>query len=271
VAQISLLINTQIASFLPTGSVSWLTAADRLMEFPSALLGVALGTVLLPSLVKLKARDHEQAFSRLLDWGLRLTLVLTLPAAVALGIIATPLVSTLFQHGHFGPQDVLMTRAALVAYAVGLAGIILVKVLAPGYYARQNVKTPVRIAIVTLLVTQVLNLVFVPWLQHAGLALSIGLGACLNAGLLFHFMRREGIYQPQPDWLAFLLRLAVALYLMAGALWWLCGTDQQWLAYGTAEKCGRLAVLVGAGAGVYFASLWCMGFRPGDFSRRDES
>ncbi len=271
VAQISLLINTQIASFLPTGSVSWLTAADRLMEFPSALLGVALGTVLLPSLVKLKAEDHEEAFSRLLDWGLRLTLMLTLPAAVALGIIAVPLISTLFQHGHFGAQDVLMTRTALVAYTVGLAGIILVKVLAPGYYARQNVKTPVRIAMFTLLITQMLNLLFVPWLQHAGLALSIGLGACLNAAMLFHFMRRAGIFQPQPGWLSFLLKLVVALYLMAGALWWLGGADQQWLAYGTLEKCTRLAVLVVAGSTVYFASLWCMGFRPSDFARRVDS
>ncbi len=270
VAQISLLINTQIASFLPTGSVSWLTAADRLMEFPSALLGVALGTVLLPSLAGLKAGDKVEAFSRLLDWGLRLTLMLTLPAALALGIIAVPLVSTLFQHGHFGAQDVLMTRTALVAYAVGLAGIILVKVLAPGYYARQNVKTPVRIAVFTLFVTQVLNLLFVPWLQHAGLALSIGLGACLNAGMLFHFLRRGGGFQPQAGWLTFILKLAVALYLMGGALWWLSGSDQQWLGYGTFEKCARLAFLVMASATVYFASLWAMGFRPGDFSRRIE-
>lgn len=268
VAQISLLINTQIASFLPTGSVSWLSAADRLMEFPSALLGVALGTVLLPSLVKLKAGEHDAEFSKLLDWGLRLTLLLTLPAAVALAMIATPLISTLFQHGRFGPEDVLMTRAALVAYAVGLAGIILVKVLAPGYYARQNVRTPVRIAVFTLALTQVLNVLLVPWLQHAGLALSIGLGACINAGLLFHFMRRDRIYVPQPEWLTFLLKLAVALYLMAGALWWLYGTDAYWLAASTWSRCGRLALLIAAGGAVYFASLRLMGIRLRDFSGR---
>jgi len=187
-----------------------------------------------------------------------------------MGIIAVPLVSTLFQHGQFGAQDVMMTRTALVAYAIGLAGIILVKVLAPGYYARQNVKTPVRIAVFTLCVTQVLNLVFVPWLQHAGLALSIGLGACLNAGMLFYFLRRGGVFQPQAGWLTFLLKLAVALYMMGGALWWLSGSDLQWLGYGTFEKCARLAFLVMAGATVYFTSLWAMGFRPGDFSRRLE-
>ena len=214
VAQISLLLNTQIASFLADGSVSWLTAADRLMEFPSAMLGVALGTVLLPSLIRSHAQEDAQEFSRLLDWGLRLTLLLTLPAALALAILATPLISTLLQHGEFSARDVLMSRAALVAYAVGLTGIILVKILAPGFYARQNIRTPVKIAVITLVVTQLFNAIFVPFFQHAGLALSIGLGACVNAGLLYFFIRKHGIFTPQPDWLVFILKIAVALYLM---------------------------------------------------------
>ncbi len=268
VAQISLLLNTQIASFLQTGSVAWLTAADRLMEFPSAMLGVALGAVLLPSLVKHHADENAAEYSRLLDWGLRLTLVLTLPAALALALLATPLIATLFQHGAFSAQDVLMTRDALIAYSVGLTGIILVKILAPGFYARQNIRTPVKIAVFTLVVTQLFNLAFVPLFKHAGLALSIGLGACVNAGLLYFFMRKQDIFVPQPEWLAFLLKIAVALYVMGGVLFWLSGTDATWLTATTPEKCWRLTLVVGAGALSYFSSLWLMGFRLNQFSKR---
>jgi putative peptidoglycan lipid II flippase len=270
VAQISLLLNTQIASYLATGSVAWLTAADRLMEFPSAMLGVALGTVLLPSLIKTHAQENPAEFSRLLDWGLRVTLLLTLPAALALALLATPLIATLLQHGRFSAHDVLMSRAALIAYAVGLTGIILVKVLAPGYYARQNIRTPVKIAIATLLITQLFNVLFVPFFQHAGLALSIGLGACVNAGLLYYFMRRQGLFTPQPEWLVFLLKLAVALYLMGGALWWVSGPELVWLNLSTSAKCLRLAWVVVVGAVTYFAALWVMGFRPRDFAKRTE-
>ncbi len=271
VAQISLLLNTQIASFLQDGSVSWLTAADRLMEFPSALLGVALGTVLLPSLVRSHAAADSREFSRLLDWGLRLTLLLTFPAALGLALLAAPLISTLLQHGHFTANDVLMSRTALIAYSVGLTGIILIKILAPGYYARQNVKTPVKIAIFTLAVTQLFNLIFVPLFAHAGLALSIGLGATVNAGLLFFFMRREGIFTPEPGWLAYLLKLTVALYLMGGALWWVAGAEREWLALGTGAKCVRLAWVITVGAAVYFASLWAMGLRAREFLKRGQS
>ncbi len=268
VAQISLLLNTQIASFLQTGSVAWLTAADRLMEFPSAMLGVALGTVLLPSLVKHHADENAAEYSRLLDWGLRLTLLLTLPAALALALLATPLIATLFQHGAFSAQDVLMTRDALIAYSVGLTGIILVKILAPGFYARQNIRTPVKIAVFTLVVTQLFNLAFVPLFAHAGLALSIGLGACVNAGLLYFFIRRQNIFVPQPEWLAFLLKIAVALYVMGGVLFWMSGTDVAWLTATTLEKCWRLTLVVGAGALSYFSSLWLMGLRLNQFSKR---
>jgi putative peptidoglycan lipid II flippase len=268
VAQISLLVNTQIASFLQTGSVSWLTAADRLMEFPSALLGVALGTVLLPSLVKSHTQGNPAEFSRLLDWGLRLTLMLTLPAALGLAILATPLLATLLHRGAFTANDVLQSRAALVAYSVGLTGIILVKVLAPAYYARQNIKTPVKIAVVTLVVTQLLNLAFVPIFKHAGLALSIGLAACGNAGLLFYFLRKDELFAPQPEWLTFFIKLAVALYLMGGAIWWLSGSDADWLQMATFAKCIKLGWVIGAGIIVYFTSLFIMGFRLRDFAKR---
>jgi putative peptidoglycan lipid II flippase len=268
VAQVSLLINTNIASHLVDGSVSWLYYADRLMEFPSALLGVALGTVLLPSLVRHHQAADPAAYSRLLDWGLRLTLLLALPAAVALGLLAVPLVSTLFWHGDvFTRHDVMMTRNALFAYAVGLVGIILVKVLAPGFYARQNIRTPVKVAIATLAVTQALNAALVPWLAHAGLALSISLGACFNAGWLWFLMRRGGAYTPEPGWGAFLLKLAVALYLMGGALWYAMGRESSWFEVDAAMRAAKLALVILAGTVAYFASLALMGMRLRDFTR----
>jgi putative peptidoglycan lipid II flippase len=204
IGQLSLLINTIFASFLVTGSVSWLYYADRLMEFPTGLLGVALGTILLPSLTRSHAQNSTEEYSALLDWGLRLTFLLAAPCAVALAVLAAPLISTLFQHGQFSAEDVLMTQQALVAYSVGLIALILVKVLAPGFYARQNIRTPVKIGLLTLLATQLMNLAFIWSLRHAGLALSISLAAWLNAGLLFWKLRQQGTYRPMPGWALFL-------------------------------------------------------------------
>jgi putative peptidoglycan lipid II flippase len=270
VAQVSLLINTQIASWLGDGAVSWIYYADRLMEFPSALLGVALGTVLLPSLVRHHASDDKDAYSRLLDWGLRITLLLALPAALALAMLATPLISTLFWHGDaFTRQDVFMTRNALIAYSVGLVGLILVKILAPGFYAKQNVRTPVRVAVATLIVTQILNAAFVPFFRHAGLALSISAGALFNAGWLWYLMRRSDAYQPEPGWAAFLLKLAVALYLMGGALWYTMGRESSWFELAAGPRAAKLAMVIAAGTLAYFASLTVMGFRLRDFSRHE--
>jgi putative peptidoglycan lipid II flippase len=269
VAQVSLLINTQIASHIGDGAVSWIYYADRLMEFPSALLGVALGTILLPSLIRHHATEDTGAYSRLLDWGLRITLSLALPAAVALAILAAPLVATLFWHGEFLKHDVMMTRNALIAYAVGLAGIILVKVLAPGFYAKQNIRTPVKIAIVTLVVTQLFNAAFVPYFRHAGLALAISAGACFNAGWLWWAMLRSGAYRPEPGWGAFLLKLAVAVYLMGGALWYAMGSEASWFEISATTRAVKLALVIAAGTLTYFASLWVMGFRLKDFSRHE--
>jgi len=270
VAQVSLLINTMFASFLPEGSVSWLYYADRLMEFPAGLLGAALGTILLPSLAKCHADGRGEAFSELLDWGLRLTLLLTLPAAVALALLGVPLIATLFQHGAFAAADVLQTRDALLAYALGLAGLILVKVLAPGFYARQNIRTPVKIAILTLAATQLMNLLFIfgLGLDHAGLALSIGLASCLNAGLLYRGLRRNGSYRPLAGWWGFFLRLLLALAVMAVVLWLLMGSEAAWLAMDTTTRLWRLLLLCVAGAGSYFLTLGLLGFRPRDFRRR---
>jgi putative peptidoglycan lipid II flippase len=270
VAQISIVLNNIFASFLQTGSVSWLYYADRLMEFPTGVLGVALGTILLPSLSKAFVNKTETEYSQLLDWGLRLTFLLAAPAAVALAVLSKPLVASLFYYGKFTPTDVLMTERAVIAYSLGLIGLILVKVLAPGFYARQNVKTPVKIAIFTLVITQLLNIlfVFVLGLQHAGLALSIGLGACINAGLLYYHLRRDGVYHLQSGWLKFFSKMTLALLAMTGALYWLALRAGDWLQMATLLKLTWLAVLVAAGAVVYFAVLWLLGFRPRDFSKR---
>ena len=267
VGQISLLISTIFASYLPSGSVSWLFYADRLMEFPTGLLGAALGTILLPSLVSHHAAGDETRYSDLLDWGLRLTLVLTLPAAVAMAVAGIPLVSTLFLRGAFQAHDVLMVRNALMAYSLGLTGLIAVKILAPGFYARQNIKTPVKIAILVLGVTQLMNLLFMNLFQHAGLALATGLGACLNATLLYYGLRRRGHYRPRPGWWGFLARLAVALGTMALVLVFFQGEPSRWLTGSSLQRAAALVPLLAAAAAAYFAALWLLGFRLKDFSK----
>jgi len=268
IAQISLIINTIFASFLVAGSVSWLYYADRLMEFPSGILGVALGAILLPSLSKCHADNNTAEYSRLLDWGLRLTIMLTLPAALALGMIAVPLLSTFFQRGAFDAHDVLMTSYALIGYSAGLIGLILVKILAPGFYAKQDIRTPVKIGIVTLIATQAMNALFIGWIQHAGLALSIGLGACLNSSILFHYLRKRGIYQPEPGWAKFFFKVAIAVAALAITLWFGMGSEQSWLTGSGWTRILRLSELVTGGVLVYFAVLAALGFRPRDFSKR---
>ena len=271
IAQISLIINTIFASFLVAGSVSGLYYADRLMEFPAGVLGVAIGTILLPSLSKCHADNNRVDYSRLLDWGLRLTILLTLPAALALGMISVPLLATFFQHGAFSAHDVQMTSYALIGYSVGLVGLILVKILAPGFYARQNIKTPVKIGIVTLLATQAMNALFIGWIQHAGLALSIGLGACLNSAILFYFLRKYDIYQPEPGWAKFFAKVCLAMLALAITLWFGMGTEQSWLTSSGWPRILRLTALVAGGVVVYFSVLAALGFRPKYFSRRTVS
>ncbi|PKO93965.1 MAG: murein biosynthesis integral membrane protein MurJ [Betaproteobacteria bacterium HGW-Betaproteobacteria-1] len=272
IAQISLLINTIFASFLVAGSVSWLYYADRLMEFPTGLLGVALGTILLPSLSKSFADKSDGEYSQLLDWGLRLTFILALPAAAALAVLSVPLITSLFHYGAFTDHDVWMTRQALIAYSLGLLGLILVKVLAPAFYSRQNIKTPVKIAVFTLVATQFMNLVFVFGLdlRHAGLALAIGLGACINAGLLYYHLRKADVYKPQAGWLMFMSKLLLALLAMSAALYFASGADATWLDYSFVHKFGHLSGLVVLGVSVYFLSLWLMGIRLKDFMRRTQ-
>lgn len=268
IGQISLLINTIFASFLVTGSVSWLYYADRLMEFPTGILGVALGTILLPSLAKSFADKADTEYSQIMDWGLRLTLILALPAAAALAVLAIPLVTSLFHYGAFSTHDVMMTKQALMAYSVGLLGLILVKVLAPGFYSRQNIKTPVKIALFTLFATQLMNLAFIGPLQHAGLALAIGLGACINAGLLYYHLRKADVYKPQAGWAMFLFKVVAAVLLMSLALFYAMGSSEAWLHYKLLTKLTYVSGLVLLGAVTYFACLWLMGIRIKDFMRR---
>jgi putative peptidoglycan lipid II flippase len=269
VAQLSIIINTNIASHLATGSVTWLAFADRLMEFPTALLGVALGTVLLPSLSAAFAEKRSDDYSRLLDWGLRLIFLLALPAALGLGLLAEGIVSVLFQGREFTTGDVHQTAVAVVGYAVGLLGLIAVKILAPGFYAQKDIRTPVKIAVVALLATQAANLVLVPWLAHAGLAASVSIGALANAAMLYVGLRRRRLYQPLPGWGGFVARLAIALVALALALW-LGNRQVDWAALQAqwALRAALLAGLIAGGAAVYGAVLWLLGFRPRDFVTR---
>jgi putative peptidoglycan lipid II flippase len=267
-AQISLMINTSIASKLAVGSISALSYADRLMEFPTALLGVALGTILLPSLSKADLDGDTTEYSALLDWGLRLTFLLALPAAVGMVTLSQPLIATLFHYGKFSAAAVGMAQKPLIAYSLGLIGIILVKTLAPAFYARQDIRTPVKIALGVLLATQLMNLVFVPFIAVAGLALSIGLGACLNAGFLYAGLRKRKIYTPSPGWGWFFIKLTVALALMAGIALY-TSSQIDWLTLGNHPvlRIATLFLVIAVCVAGYFGALLGMGFRLKDFKR----
>jgi putative peptidoglycan lipid II flippase len=215
----------------------------------------------------MKAAQNHQGYSAMLDWGLRLCLLLAVPATVALAVLAQPIIATLFMSGKFHAHDVLMTAQSLVAYSVGLIAIIAIKILAPAYYARQDIKTPVKIGVVTLVITQLLNVIFIGPLAHAGLALALSCGACFNVGMLYSGLRRTGVYQPAPGWVAFLVKLVVAVVLMALVLWYGSNLAGDFLHFSKLDSILRLGILVLAGGVVYFATLWICGFRARDFSR----
>ena len=260
VAQVSLIINTHIASRLQAGSVSWISYADRLMEFPTALLGVALGTVLLPSLTKANSEQNMARVNSLIDWGLRLVALLAIPCAVGMAILAVPLSAVLFHYGRFDHQDLLMVSQAMVGYSVGLFGLIAIKVLAPGFYAQQNIKTPVKIAIFTLVLTQLLNLVFVPAFSHAGLALATSLAALANAGLLYLGLRKRKIYSPTKGWFVFLIKIKLGAVLMGVAIA-VIALEIDWagLAHAPLLRIVWLGIILLVAALVYFAALRLLG------------
>lgn len=271
VAQINLLFDTLIASFLISGSVAWLYYSDRLMEFPLGLFGIALATVLLPRLASQHATQSTAGFSATIDWSLRWVWVISLPAAVGLFVLAGPLLTTMFERGAFTSADTDMARLSLMAYAFGLIGFSLVKVLAPGFFARQDTKTPVRIGIIALMANMALNVVFVvPWVllgfvgPHAGLALATSVGAFINAGLLFRALKREGVLLPMPGWRKFLLQVSGASMVMAVVVWFVAGPLASWQALGVMMQMTRLLLVISLGAAVYAATLWLAGLRPND-------
>ena len=268
VAQVSLLLDTLIASFLMTGSITWMYYADRLVEFPMGVFSIALATVILPGLSSHHANQSPERFVATLDWALRVALVIVLPAATGLLLLAGPLIATLFGYGEFDARDVRMSGYALMAYSFGLLGFSLVKVLAPGYFARQDTKTPVRVGIIALATNMGFNLaVVVPaWLNgfpapHALLALSTGISALVNATLLYRGLRRQGVYTPSANWRRLLPRVAIASAALAAFLWWLSGDWSAWTAWRAAARAARLLLCVGGGAVTYFAVLWLAGVR----------
>jgi putative peptidoglycan lipid II flippase len=269
VAQISILLDTLLASFLLAGSISWLYYSDRLIEFPLGVLGVAIGTVILPRLSDQHAFASPERFSATLDWALRLVLVIALPAAVGIELLAAPLVATLFNHGDFTQRDVAMSAASVRAYAPGLVGFIAVKVLAPGYFARQDTRTPVRIGIQALVLSMSLNVAFVLLLvrtqwapAHAGIAAATACSGLFNAAFLLAGLRKNGVYRARPGWRPLWAQILVASVAMTGVLLAALHAIGDWSSLGKLERAATLAVLVGGGAAVYFAVAWLLGLRP---------
>ena len=269
VAHISMLINTQIASSLVPGSVSWITYADRLMEFPTAMLGVAMGVVLMPQLAGARASGDAAKYSAMLDWGLRLVVLLAVPCSLALVVFPKPLVAVLYHYGAMTDFDVQQITYALMGWGVGLIGIVAIKVLAPGYYANQDTKTPVRVAIAVLVITQLLNLVLVPLFAHAALTLSIGIGAMINAVWLLVGLLKRGSYKPEPGWTVFVMQVIAACALLAVFLMW-AGSAFDWtqLRSESLKRIGLLALVLIASAAIYFVALWAAGLKLRQFVRR---
>ncbi len=274
VAQISLLLDSALASFLGDGSVSWLYYADRLMEFPLGIFSIAVGTVILPALSAQHSTRDTGAFSQTLDWALRVILLVGVPAALGLLLFAGPLVATLFGHGEFGDHDTRMTMYALWAYAAGFMGFSLVKVLVPGFYARQETRIPVRYGITALCCGMVMSLtVFTlakiyDWsAAHAGLAAATSISAWINALLLLRRLRRDGAYVPQPGWGQFALRLLFANAAMAALLIAFAGSLDTWLSHAATERALRVGITVSLAAVAYFGSLLLVGLRLRHFRR----
>lgn len=277
VVQINLLVDTIIASFLVVGSISWLYFGDRFVELPLALFGIAIATVILPRLAGEHQRADPAAFGRTLDWALRLALLVALPAALGLILLAVPILAALIQYHAFTFHDTQMAALAMAAYALGLPAFILIKVLAPGFFARQDTKTPVKVAVIAMLANMGLNALFVlPWYwsglpgAHAGLALATSASAYLNAGLLYRGLRREGIYQPGPGILGFGRGLLAALLVMALVLLWLRPEASAWMDWPAWQRALILLGLVVAGAASFTLTAALAGLRPRQFLLRGE-
>lgn len=261
VSQINLLLDTVLASFLQTGSISWLYYADRLSELPLGAFGIAIGTVILPALSRQHAGDDPKGFAATLDWAVRMVLLVGVPAALALLLLAEPLIATLFHYGAMTEFDVVQAAAALRAYAVGVLTFMLIKVLAPGFFARQDMKTPVKIAMICMGANMMFNLILIWPLAHVGLALATSMSALLNAVLLWWGLRKAGIYQAQAGWPVFTVRLVAACAAMAVVVAWLVPEVEQWFAWGWQRKAIEMSILVVAGIAAYIVTLLIAGLR----------
>ncbi|TNF36239.1 MAG: murein biosynthesis integral membrane protein MurJ [Gammaproteobacteria bacterium] len=271
VSQINLLLDTMLASFLPTGSISWLYYSDRLTELPLGVFGIAVATVVLPSLSRNHASQSSQVFSHTLAWGVRTVMAIALPATMALFLLAEPIIATLFQYHKTTPHDVQMAGWSLRAYTLGLSAFMLVKVLAPGFYARQDTRTPVGIGIKAMVANMVMNLLFVVPLHysfqlgHMGLALATSAAAWLNAGLLWRTLRQQGVWVWPENYRGSVLRMLLVTVLMGAVLVWMTPAMADWFAWGWQERVSHILLLCGAGMLVYFAGLRLTGFRLSDF------
>jgi putative peptidoglycan lipid II flippase len=268
VAQINLLFDTLIASFLVTGSVSWLYYSDRLVEFPLGVFAIALSTVILPSLSRSHSENSGREFARTLDWALRWVVLIGVPCMIGLLMLAGPMIATLFQYGEFASIDVRMARLSLMAYTLGLPGFMFVKVLAPAFYARKDVRTPVRIAVIAMLTNMALNILFVVPMAvlgvpgpHAGLAMATSLAAFVNAGLLYRRLRHEGLFAPEPGWGRLLMRIAAASFVLVVVLGWWSIPVGTWGAWSGGERTVKLAQGILLGAAVYLLALRIAGVR----------
>lgn len=262
VGQINLLVDTLFASLLVIGSLSWLYYSDRLMEFPLGVFGVAISTVILPHLSRHHASQSQEFFSLTLDWALRAVLLIGIPAAVVLCLMSGPMLSTLFQHHTFKGEDVIMARKSLSAFAVGITPFMLIKILASGFYAKQDLKTPVRIGVIAMLANIVLNCALIVPLAHAGIALSTSLAAIVNCGCLFYFLRKRGLYQPREGWKVFGIRLTIANLVLATWLWLGTADINVWISHPALWRVGQLTYLLASAVVVYFVALWLTGIRP---------
>lgn len=265
VAQVNLLLDTVFASFLQVGSVSWLYYSDRLTNFPLGVFAVAISTVIMPHLSRKHSAKSAKAFSDTLDWAMRLILLIALPASVGLALLAGPLLTSLFQYGKFHAHDVVMARLSLMAFALGLPAFMSIKVFASGFYAKQDVKTPVRIGAYAMMANVILNLILIYPLAHAGLALATSLSAYLNAGALFIMLKRKSVYKAAPGWGRFRLQLALATILMGAFILYFHGTINQWLVWHWQQRISHLSFLVLGAIAIYLSSLRLSGIRLNDF------
>lgn len=265
VSQINLLLDTVLASLLVAGSVSWLYYSDRLVELPLGVFGVAIGTVILPALSKRHASQSKEHFAAMLDWAIRIVLLLGLPAALALAVLAEPLLITLFHYGAMTDHDIQMAAMSLRAYAFGLVAFMLIKVLAPGFFARQDTRTPVKVGIMAMVANMVFNLMLIWPLAHAGLALATALSAFLNAGLLGYLLHKQGVLIFQPGWKRYSVQLLGGSALMCAALYFIAPDWQDWLTFGLWQRVSWVTGLVVLGGSLYFAWLAALGMRIRDF------